>query len=165
MCSDWIPTILYDDQVTGIPKIAAQDTTLTVSNVNGEKTTFPVPSGTQVDLHAPGLHYNRTLVALCHEGQVLMMFDSTILERATQVHARALPWGLAQGCVHSIQSRYTFTHQRTAVIAHERSAGARACLGRRCEMLRLLESRVLINFFQVFRNRVHSRRDYAGVEV
>ncbi|KAN0113944.1 Cytochrome P450 [Russula decolorans] len=44
--------------VTGIPKIAAQDTTLTVSNVNGEKTTFPVPSGTQVELHVPGLHYN-----------------------------------------------------------------------------------------------------------
>jgi hypothetical protein len=52
--------VRYDDQVTGIPKVAAEDTTLTVSNVNGEKTTFPVPSGTHVELHAPGLHYNRT---------------------------------------------------------------------------------------------------------
>jgi hypothetical protein len=101
-----MPTIRYDGQVTGIPKVAAQDTTLTVSNANGGKTTFPVPSGTQVDLHAPGLHYNRTLVALCDGGQDLMKFHSTILERATQVHAGAVPWGLAEGCVHSIQSRY-----------------------------------------------------------
>jgi len=42
---------------------------LTVSNVNGGKTTFPVPSGTQVELHVPGLHYNRTLVALFHGGR------------------------------------------------------------------------------------------------
>ena len=66
MCSDQIPTICYNDQVTGIPKVATQDTTLTVSGVNGGKTTFPVPSGTQVELNVAGLHYNRTLVALCH---------------------------------------------------------------------------------------------------
>jgi len=66
MCSDLMPTISYDDQVPGIPKVAAQDTTLTVINVNGGKTTFPVSAGTQVELHVPGLHYNRTLVALCH---------------------------------------------------------------------------------------------------
>src|SRR6266566_5653294 len=106
MCSDRMPTIRYDDQVTGIPKVASQDTTLTVSNVNGGKTTFPVPSGTQVELHVAGLHYNRTLVGLCHGGQVLMKFHSTILERATQVHARAVPWGLAEGRIYSIQSRY-----------------------------------------------------------
>ena len=97
-----MPTIRYDDQVTGIPKVTAQDTTLTVSNVNGEKTTFPVPSGTHVELHAPGLHYNRTLAALCHGGQVLMKFHSTILERATQVYARAVRWRLAEGCIYSI---------------------------------------------------------------
>jgi hypothetical protein len=80
------------DQAATIPKVAAQDTTLTVSNVNGGKTTFPVPSGTQVELHVPGLHYNRmTLVSLCHGVHVLMKFHSAILERATQVHARALP--------------------------------------------------------------------------
>ena len=67
MFSDRMPTIRYNDQVAGIPKIAAQDTTLTVNNVYGGKTTFPVPSGTQVELHIAGLHYNRTLVALCYE--------------------------------------------------------------------------------------------------
>ena len=61
-----MPTVRYDDQVTGIPKMTAQDTILTVSNANGGKTTFPVPSGTQVELHVAGLHYNRTLLALCH---------------------------------------------------------------------------------------------------
>ncbi|KAN0118934.1 Cytochrome P450 [Russula decolorans] len=44
--------------VTTIPKVAAQDTTLTVSNADGGMTTFPVPSGTEIDLHVPGLHYN-----------------------------------------------------------------------------------------------------------
>jgi hypothetical protein len=49
------------DQVSLIPKIAAEDTTLTVGNVDGGMTAFPVPSGTQIDIHVPGLHFNRTL--------------------------------------------------------------------------------------------------------
>ena len=61
MYSDTKPTVCYGDQVPSIPKIAAQDTTLTVSNADGGKTTFPVPSGTMVDIHVPGLHNNRTL--------------------------------------------------------------------------------------------------------
>jgi hypothetical protein len=44
-----------------ILKVSAQDTTLTVSNISGGRTTFPVPSGTEVNIHIPGLHYNRTL--------------------------------------------------------------------------------------------------------
>lgn len=50
----------YGDQAPNIPKLATQDTTLTVSNADGGKTTFPVLSGTQIDIHVPGLHYNRT---------------------------------------------------------------------------------------------------------
>lgn len=61
VCSDRKITIRYGDQVANIPKIAALDTTLTVSKVDGEKITFPVPSGTEVELHVPGLHHNRTL--------------------------------------------------------------------------------------------------------
>jgi len=49
------------DQAAVIPKVAAQDTTLAVDNVNGGKTSFPVPSGTQIVIHVNGLHYNRTL--------------------------------------------------------------------------------------------------------
>ena len=60
MCLDLKPTKQCRDQGMHIPKIAAQDTTLTVNNVDGGKTTFPVPSGTAVDLHVAGLHYNRT---------------------------------------------------------------------------------------------------------
>jgi hypothetical protein len=68
-----------------IPKVAAQDTTLTVSNADGGMTTFPVPSGTDISLHVPGLHYNRTLsgfVSLAC-GHVLMEFHSAVLEGAT----------------------------------------------------------------------------------
>jgi hypothetical protein len=145
-----MPTIRYDDQVTGIPKVAAQDTTLTVSNANGGKTTFPVPSGTQVELHVAGLHYNRALVASYHGGQVLMKFHSTMLERATQVHAGAVPRGLAEGCIHSFQPRYILsieelpsyfmnTPQVPALVWED---GASCCV----------YLRVLMDFFQVFRN-------------
>jgi len=41
-----------------VPKRAAEDTILTVNNVDGGKTTFPVPSGTDIQLHLPALHYN-----------------------------------------------------------------------------------------------------------
>jgi cytochrome P450 len=44
--------------VPAVPKYAAEDTSLTVDNADGGKTTFPVPSGTEVQLHVPALHYN-----------------------------------------------------------------------------------------------------------
>ena len=61
MCFDLKPTIHFGGQAPVIPKIAAQDTSLTVSNADGGKTTFPVPSGTEVEIHVAGLHYNRML--------------------------------------------------------------------------------------------------------
>jgi hypothetical protein len=60
---------------------------------------------------------------------------STVLEGASQVHAGAVPWRLAEGCVSSIQSRYVVTIE-IVTVTHEHSAGARACLGRRYELLR-----------------------------
>ena len=51
----------YGHKAPYVPKIATQDTTLTVNNADGGKTTFPVLSGTQIRLHIPGLHYNRKL--------------------------------------------------------------------------------------------------------
>ncbi|KAH9003517.1 cytochrome P450 [Lactarius hatsudake] len=44
--------------VPGIPKYAAEDTSLTVDNADGGKTTFPVPSGTDLQFHVFALHYN-----------------------------------------------------------------------------------------------------------
>jgi cytochrome P450 len=58
MCSDPKPIIRHGDQVANIPKVATEDTTLTVNNVDGGKTTFPVPSGTEIYLQVPGVHYN-----------------------------------------------------------------------------------------------------------
>ena len=39
--------------------MAAEDTTLTVSNADGGKTTFPVPAGSEIEFHVAALHYNR----------------------------------------------------------------------------------------------------------
>ena len=85
-------TISYGGQAPIIPKIAAQDTTLTVNNVDGGKTTFPVPSGTTIDIHVPGLHYNRTLSGFLSSGQGFMKYRSAVLEGASQVHARTVSW-------------------------------------------------------------------------
>jgi len=84
-----------------IPKIAAQDTTLTVSNVDGGRTTFPVPSGTEIDIHVAGLHYN---------------------PRYWKEPHRFMP------------ERFLGDWPKDAFLPF--SQGARACLGRRCELLR-----------------------------
>jgi hypothetical protein len=57
-------------------------------------------------------------------------------------------------------------HRNTVIITHEHSAGARACLGRRCELLRCVaESGVLTCFSQVLRNGGHSHHDYARIKI
>lgn len=47
-------------QVTGIPKFAAEDTSLVTTDSEGRKVTIPVPQGTPIVLNVPGLHNNRT---------------------------------------------------------------------------------------------------------
>jgi len=77
-----------------IPKMAAEDTALTVNNAHGGRTTFPVSLGTEIYVHVPGLHYNRTTsgpLALSR-GLVLMGSHSPVLERSSQVHAREVSW-------------------------------------------------------------------------
>ncbi|KAI0705838.1 cytochrome P450, partial [Cytidiella melzeri] len=44
--------------VTGIPKRAAEHTTLTIKNNAGETVTVPVPAGTPIAINTPALHYN-----------------------------------------------------------------------------------------------------------
>jgi len=46
-------------QVAAIPKMAAEDTSILVGNINGEKTAVPVPKGSLIQLNVAGLHYNR----------------------------------------------------------------------------------------------------------
>lgn len=84
--------IPYGHKVTNIPKVVAEDTTLTVTNADGGKTTFPVVSGTEINLHVPGLHYNRTLSGIVSQRLILMKFLSAVLEESPQVHAREIPW-------------------------------------------------------------------------
>ena len=96
----------YGDQAANIPKVATEDTTLTVNNADGGKTTFPVPSGTEVYLQVPAVHYNRMLSGFVLWRHVLMLPCSAVLEGAPQVHAREVPWRLAEGCLYSIQPRY-----------------------------------------------------------
>jgi hypothetical protein len=80
MCDDSKPTTPHGHKAPYVPKIAAEDTTLTVSNADGGKTTFPVLSGTEIKLHVPGIHYNRTLSDTVFRGKVFMGSCSTVLE-------------------------------------------------------------------------------------
>ena len=92
MCNNSKLTTPYVHKGPYIPKIAAEDTTLTVYNAHGGKTTFPVSSGTEVYVHVPGLHYNRTTSGPLSQGLVLMESHSPVLERSSQVHAREVSW-------------------------------------------------------------------------
>ncbi|KAI0760159.1 cytochrome P450 [Fomes fomentarius] len=48
---------LFPPAIT-IPKQSAEDTSFTTTNAYGEKRTIPVPKGTYVTVHTPGLHNN-----------------------------------------------------------------------------------------------------------
>jgi len=44
--------------VTGIPKVAAEDTSIVASNIRGEKKTIPILKGTNIVIDTCGIHYN-----------------------------------------------------------------------------------------------------------
>lgn len=49
---------MYLKQVINIPKYAAEDTTLTTSTIDGTPVVVPIPAGSAITMHVPGLHYN-----------------------------------------------------------------------------------------------------------
>ena len=50
-----------------IPKESAFDTTLRTKNKDGETVVIPCPKGTQINLSAIALHYNRELTSHWYE--------------------------------------------------------------------------------------------------
>ncbi|PPQ65685.1 hypothetical protein CVT26_000317 [Gymnopilus dilepis] len=44
--------------VTGIPKEAAEDTSLLTTGANGQQVRVPIPKGTDITISTPGLHFN-----------------------------------------------------------------------------------------------------------
>ncbi|TFK37251.1 cytochrome P450 [Crucibulum laeve] len=51
-------TLRMFSPVNVIPKYSAEDTILTASSANGDQMQIPVPKGTKLFIHTPGLHYN-----------------------------------------------------------------------------------------------------------
>ena len=74
-------------QGPGIPKRAAEDTVLTVNNADGGKTTFPVPAGTELQIHVPAMHYHRMLSLLPYQGLVVIESHSSVLEGPSHISA------------------------------------------------------------------------------
>lgn len=102
--------------VHSIPKSVAEDTTITVTNVAGERTTIPMPRGSSISMHIPGLHYNRT--CSLHHDHITALTSSGLPARYWQDPHTFRP------------SRFLSpTWPRDAFMPF--SAGPRACLGRK----------------------------------
>ena len=50
--------------MVGIPKVAAEDTSIVASNIHGEKKIIPILKGTNIVIDTCGVHYNRTYLVL-----------------------------------------------------------------------------------------------------
>ena len=102
----------------GIPKIAAEDTSILVGNINGEKTAVPIPKGSLIQIDTAGLHYNRTTS--------LFVFSDSKLKKANVVYSKARYWEDP----HAFKpERFLKDWPRDAFLPF--SAGARACIGRK----------------------------------
>jgi hypothetical protein len=99
------PTMAMQSQLPSVPKMAAEDTSLTVNNADGGKTAFPVPAGTHVHFHLLALHYNCTSGVFPFQGWSLLKSRSEVLEGPPQISAGEVPRGLAKGRVFSVQLR------------------------------------------------------------
>lgn len=51
-------------KINEIPKISAEDTTLSTTNAQGETLVVPVPKGSMIGINVPGIHYNRKLILM-----------------------------------------------------------------------------------------------------
>ena len=103
-------------QVTNIPKLNEEDTTLTVGNAAGEKLTIPVPKGVRIAIDTPGLHYNRERIYWFGSGISALLlttnfftnfffffFCSSLLERSSFLQTWTLFRRLAKRCFHTVQ--------------------------------------------------------------
>ena len=89
-------------QVVTIPKYSAEDTVLVTTNASGEKLTVPVPRGTSIVLHTPGLHYNRScLRSLYILLAVLTAGDSFVLGGPLYLQTLSIFERLAEGSIYS----------------------------------------------------------------
>jgi len=99
--------------VLHIPKESAFDTTLRTKNKNGETVVIPCPKGTQLNLSAIALHFNRKLVQHWYN-------------TGTQDRFTAKYWRDPKAFN---PDRFQGDWNRDAFIPF--SAGARSCIGRR----------------------------------
>ncbi|KAH9999535.1 hypothetical protein BJV77DRAFT_939850, partial [Russula vinacea] len=109
-------TIRHGDQVTIIPKIAAQDITLTWATLTVDDN-FPRPVRDGSQSSCPGLHYNPR-----YWKEPRKFMPERFLGDWPR-HA-FIPFSQGMSCP---------PQHCNHCITHEHSAGPRACLGRRCE--------------------------------
>jgi cytochrome P450 len=99
--------------VLQMPKESAYDTTLRTKNKNGETVVVPCPKGTQVNLCAIALHFNRELVPYQNNTGIEDRFTAKYWPNPEAFNP----------------DRFLGDWNRDAYIPF--SAGARSCIGRR----------------------------------
>jgi len=57
-------------QVTAIPKMAAENTSLVATNSSGDQVVVPVPQGSEVFVVVTGVHYNRASLPIASARKV-----------------------------------------------------------------------------------------------
>lgn len=129
--------------MTGIPKESEEDTTLSTSNVNGDKLVIPVPKGTKLIISTAGLHYNRkpcndfkcrSVTRLQHViGKILM----NLTPRASLENGIVMPF------CHSAQ---VFDQILKVNSSQKNYQGSRACLGKRYRKVSSKFKQFEINF-------------------
>ena len=106
-------------QVLGIPKYAAEDSTLMTQNSAGEKVAVAIPRGSNMAIHVSGLHYNRTCTPMS-------MSSSTFKLNWVRLSCIARYWDDPNTFK---PDRFLGDWPRDSFLPF--SGGARSCLGRR----------------------------------
>ena len=110
---------------------------MTVWNADSGKTTFPVPKGTIIIFHVPGLHYNRMPCLLPFQGTGWFSPKSHIARYWKDPYRFQPERFLGEWPRDAFLpfSSGGFGPLMTRGMRHEFVAGARACLGKRYEQI------------------------------
>jgi len=138
--------LYIQQQVGGVTKISSEDTMLTVSNAAGESTSVPVPKDTLVTIHVPALHFNRAKLQCNPYLSCDVLPFSTVLGGSVRFQARPIPQRLASWGVYTFQRRcISESFYKLYCSNWQCPPGARACLGRKCDIWSLARLCWLIN--------------------
>jgi hypothetical protein len=118
----------------GIPKVAAEDTSIVAGNDRGEKKVMPILKGTGIFIDIIGTHYNRTYLVFIYCAPNKIPFQ--LVTGMTRIHSTLHVFskiGLVMPLCHLVLVRNRFfpLSKSAFFLLSKYVAGARACIGRK----------------------------------